>query len=87
IYVTQAQSSATPTPIVDPYELLEKEWKTNEEEYDKEMSARVRPLVDENEMKDIFIKAQDNMYYERMLLMTGSRFIDWEALEEGTKSG
>ncbi|KAK4737484.1 hypothetical protein R3W88_001181 [Solanum pinnatisectum] len=25
-------------------------------------AAKVRPLVDENEMKDIFIKAQDSMY-------------------------
>jgi len=37
IYVTQAQPSVTLTPIVDPYELLEKEWKTKEEERDKEM--------------------------------------------------
>ncbi|KAG5570825.1 hypothetical protein H5410_060591 [Solanum commersonii] len=53
-------------------------------------AARVRPPVDENEMKYIFIKAQDNMYYERMLLMTGAKFTDLvktgEALEEGIKS-
>ncbi|KAH0724475.1 hypothetical protein KY285_000301 [Solanum tuberosum] len=37
IYVTQAQTSVTLTPIVNPYELLEKEWKSKEEERDKEM--------------------------------------------------
>ncbi|XP_060170837.1 uncharacterized protein LOC132601789 [Lycium barbarum] len=54
-------------------------------------AARVRPPMDESEMTDIFIKAQDNMYYERMLLMTGEKFTDLvkigEALEEGIKSG
>ncbi|KAG5571875.1 hypothetical protein H5410_061641 [Solanum commersonii] len=46
--------------------------------------------MDENEMKDMFIKAQDNMYNERMFLMIGSKFTDLvkieEALEEGIKS-
>ncbi|MDV3188751.1 MAG: hypothetical protein Q8834_02975, partial [Candidatus Phytoplasma australasiaticum] len=45
----------------------------------------------ENKMKDTFIKAQDNMYYEKMFLMTGAKFTDlvkiWQALEEGIKSG
>ncbi|KAH0672543.1 hypothetical protein KY284_023630 [Solanum tuberosum] len=53
-------------------------------------AARVQPLEDENEMKDIFIKAQVNMYYERMLLMIGAKFTDLvktgDALEEGIKS-
>ncbi|KAH0778887.1 hypothetical protein KY290_005314 [Solanum tuberosum] len=41
IYVTQARPCATLTPIVDPYELLEKEWKTKEEERDKEMHPKI----------------------------------------------
>ncbi|KAH0669397.1 hypothetical protein KY289_023890 [Solanum tuberosum] len=54
-------------------------------------TARVQPPVDENEMKDNFIKAQDNMYYERMLFMIGAKFANLikigDALEEGIKSG
>ncbi|KAK4734015.1 hypothetical protein R3W88_008276 [Solanum pinnatisectum] len=36
IYVIQAQPSVTLPLIVDQYELLEKEWKSKEEEHDKE---------------------------------------------------
>ncbi|KAG5571876.1 hypothetical protein H5410_061642 [Solanum commersonii] len=47
IYVTQVWPFATLAPIIYPYELLEKEWKSKEEEHDKrmcELRERVRNM-------------------------------------------
>ncbi|KAG5605902.1 hypothetical protein H5410_027394 [Solanum commersonii] len=51
IYVTQARPSTTLAPIVDPYELLEKEWKSKEEECDTEMRKTILETIVKLEFK------------------------------------
>ncbi|KAG5608558.1 hypothetical protein H5410_019839 [Solanum commersonii] len=54
-------------------------------------AARARPHMEESQMKDYFIRAQEPHYYDRMLLMVEKSFIDiiklGERIEEGIKNG
>ena len=54
-------------------------------------AARARPPMEESQMKDYFIRAQEPQYYERMMLMAEKSFAEiiklGERIEEGIKNG
>ncbi|KAG5596956.1 hypothetical protein H5410_038188 [Solanum commersonii] len=39
-------------------------------------AARVRPPMEESQMKDYFIRAQEPQYYDRMMLVAEKRFAE-----------
>ncbi|KAG5617085.1 hypothetical protein H5410_016909 [Solanum commersonii] len=54
-------------------------------------AARARPPMEESQMKDYFIRAQEPQYYDRMMLVAEKSFADiiklGERIEEGIKNG
>ncbi|XP_049406209.1 uncharacterized protein LOC125869828 [Solanum stenotomum] len=54
-------------------------------------AARARPPMEESQMKDYFIRAQEPQYYDRMMLVAEKSFAEiiklGERIEEGIKSG
>ncbi|KAK4723775.1 hypothetical protein R3W88_026554 [Solanum pinnatisectum] len=54
-------------------------------------AARARPPMEESQMKDYFIRAQEPQYYDRMMLVAEKSFAEiirlGERIEEGIKNG
>ncbi|XP_070022092.1 uncharacterized protein [Nicotiana sylvestris] len=54
-------------------------------------AAKVRPAIKEEQMNKFFVRAQDQQYYERLMIIESHKFSDIiklsERIEEGIKSG
>ncbi|XP_055800977.1 uncharacterized protein LOC129870276 [Solanum dulcamara] len=54
-------------------------------------AARVQPPLDESELSKYFIRAQEGIYFDKMMLMMGQKFAELvkmgDFIEEGIKSG
>ncbi|PHT66756.1 hypothetical protein T459_31181 [Capsicum annuum] len=57
----------------------------------REQAARVKPPMNESKIVEVFIQAQDETYYQHLLLALGKPFIEvlkmGEIIEEGIKTG
>ncbi|XP_049406297.1 uncharacterized protein LOC125869949 [Solanum stenotomum] len=54
-------------------------------------AARVQPTLDESELSKYFIRAQEGIYFDKMMSMMGQKFVELvkmgDFIEEGVKSG